>query len=610
MARNFTLTSDAYQGRYMQLTCEQVPDVTNNRSTINWTLSVLGGESSYYQTGPTTVTIAGKQVYYCKQMAWDTKIFPAARGSTSGSLVVDHDAYGNTTIAVSMSTSIYTGIVKGYSGNWSLDGIPRQATITAAFDFTDVDNPRITFNNPGGYRIDVWLEPNPVSDHLCVRTNIPNTGSYTWSLTNAERDALRNKCAGRSCPIRVGLYSYVGGVEYADYRDMTYTMTENAATRPTVSLALSQNNGALPSAFSGLYIQGKSRVNVAVSAQGKYNARITGYSGRVEGKTYSGSSFTTDALQNSGAVTVYGFATDSREFPGSAERQIDVIAYAKPLVIPLGNENAILCYRSDGNGIRTGTSTSVWIKAARSYYKVTVNGTQKNFCALQWRRKLATEDWNDRTHLWSDLLAKSSLATDEYSGLLSGVVFDLQKAYTIQIRAIDDVGEADTKTLEVPTRDVALHLGKGGKNVSIGSFCDYSEDYTFYSEWKAIFGNGVYIDDTKVVNHVVEEGIDGAWKYRKWNDGTAELWSIITATHHNGSILGGERSYPFALTGTIYGIGTLNSAGGNSGGALPWNLKLTYGTELCGIWIHNSGSVGFEADTTVDASVYIVGRWK
>lgn len=610
MARTFSLKSDAYQGRYMELTCTQVPDATNNRSTINWTLSVLGGESSYYQTGPTTVTIAGKQVYYCKQMAWDTKVFPAARGSTSGSLVVDHDAYGNTTISVSMSTSIYTGIVKGYSGNWSLDGLPRQATITAAANFTDVDNPSISFSNPGGHRIDVWLEPNPVGEHLCVRENIPNTGSYTWNLTDAEREALRNKCAGKSCTIRLGLYSYVGGTEYADYRDMTYTMTENEATKPAVKLEVSPNNGSLPSAFNGLYIQGKSKVNGTVSATGKYGASITGYLGWVEDKSYLASKFTSDALKNYGEVTIYGYATDSRVFVGAVEQKISVYAYSKPMVVPLGSETAIHCYRSDGNGIRTGSSTSVWIKAARFYYKVQANGTQKNFCALQWRRKLSTEAWNDSTHLWSDLIAKSSVSTDEFSGLLSGVVFDLTKAYTIQIRSIDDIGESDIKTLEVPTRDVALHLGKGGKNVSIGSFCDYSEDYTFYSAWKAMFGAGVYIGGTEISNHVVEEGTKDAWKYRKWNDGTVELWSIITATHHNGSILGGERSYPFALTGTIYGIGTLNSAGGNSGGALPWNLKLTYGTELCGVWIHNSGSVGFEADTAVEASVYIVGKWK
>lgn len=471
----------------MKLTCEQVEDVANNRSTINWTLSALGGESSYYQTGPTTVTIAGIQVYYCKQMAWDTKVFPAAKGSVSGSLVVDHDATGNKTIAVSMSTNVYTGIVKEYKGNWTLNNLPRQATITVAGDFTDVGNPSISFSNPGGFKMDVWLEPNPVGDHLCVRENIPNTGSYTWALTDAEREALRSKCAGKSCTIRLGLYSYVGGVQYADYKDKTYTMTENAATRPAVGVTVNLNNGQLPGAFDGLYIQGKSRLNISLSAKGKYNAEINSYWAVVEGKTYSGQTITTDAIQGSGNVEIVGYAKDSREFTGSASLQFVFREYSKPLVIPIGSENAILCYRSDGNGTRLGSSTSLWIKAKRFYYSI----SGKNTCALQWRRKLTTEEWNSNEHLWQDLLAKSA-TTDEYNALLSGVVFDVKKAYTVQIRAIDDIGESDTKTFEVPTQDVALHLGKGGKNVAIGTYCDYSREYTFYSDWEGIFDKGLW----------------------------------------------------------------------------------------------------------------------
>ena len=494
MAKTFTLTSVSYQGRYLQLDCVQTTDIANNRSTIDWTLSSLGGEATYYQTGPTTVTIAGSQVYYCKKMAWDTREFPAAKGSVSGSLVVNHDTYGNLTIAVSLTTSIYTGVLKTSSGNWGLDSIPRQATITAAYDFTDVGNPSISFSNPGGYRMDVWLEPNPNGDHLCIRENIPNIGSYTWSLTDAERNALRNKCAGNSCPIRIGLYSYVGGVAYVDFRDKTYTMTDNAATKPAVSLSVSPNNGSLPSTFNGLYIQGKTRVNVAVSASGKYNAKINSYSGNVDGKAYNSNNFTSDALQNPGNVKIYGYAKDSRGFTGSKEQQIQVIQYSKPLVVPVGSENAILCYRSDGNGKRTGSSTSVWIKAARSYYKVTANGSQKNYCTLQWRRKLSIEEWNNDIHIWSDLIPRSSLSTDEYNGLLPGVVFDLQKSYTIQIKAMDDMGEHDLKTLEVPTRDVALHLGKGGKNVSVGSYCDYSEDYTFHTAWKMVCDEDVEVN--------------------------------------------------------------------------------------------------------------------
>lgn len=488
MARTFTLTSDVFQTRYMQLYCEQVTDIANNRSTINWTLTVAGGTSKYYTTGPTTIKIAGKQVYYCKKMAWDTYLFPAARGSTSGSITVDHDANGNNTIDVYLSTNIYTGVIKEYSKKWSLDSIPRTATITEANNFTDTDNPQFSFSNPGGYQIDVWLEPNPVGDHLCVRENIPSTGSYKWELTEEERDALRNKCAGKSCTIRVGLYSYVGGVQRSDYKDVTYTMTENTATKPTVSLSVSQNNGSLPSTFDGLYIQGKSKVNVSLSATGKNNAGIQSYSATVDGKAYSAKEFTSDAIQNAGSVKIVGYAKDSREFTGSAEEIINVIAYSKPLVIPLGGENAIQCYRSDGNGNRTGNSTSLWVKAKMSYYDI----SQKNTCALQWRCKPVADVWNDDTHLWSDLISKSNAATNEYNALIPGVVFDIREAYTVQLRAIDDIGERDIKTLEIPTQDVALHLGRGGKNVSIGTYCDYSQDYTFYSAWLGIFDKGLF----------------------------------------------------------------------------------------------------------------------
>lgn len=491
MAKTFTLDSKSgygtYQGRYLQLTCTQTTDIATNKSTINWTLSVIGGESNYYQTGPTTVTIAGKQVYYCKQMAWDTKVFPAAKGSTSGSLVVDHNTDGSKSISVTMSTSVWYGTVSSYSGTWTLDSIPRQAKITAAYDFTDVANPSISFSNPGGFPMKVWLEPNPVGDHLCVRENIPNTGSYTWVLTDAEREALMNKCVGKTCTIRLGLYSYVGGVEYADYKDKTYTMTENSATRPVASMDIHTNNGNLPSSFDGMLIQGKSRLNVELYAGGKYGASIQSYWAVVDGKTYSGQTITTDAIQSSGNVDIIGYAKDSREFTGYESQTITVTEYAKPLVVPIGIETAILCYRSDGNGTRVSGSTSVWVKAKRSYYSL----SGKNACALQWRRKLTTEEWNDNEHLWDNLLVKTATA-DEYSALIPGAVFDVKRAYTVQVRAIDDIGEADTKTFEIPTQDVALHLGKGGKNVAIGTYCDYSREYTFYSDWTGIFDKGLW----------------------------------------------------------------------------------------------------------------------
>ena len=511
MANTFTLNTNSgkgtYQGRYLQLSCVQITDIATNKSTINWTLTSLGGASNYYTTGPTTLTINGVQAYYSGRIQWDTYLFPAAKGSVSGSVTVDHNTDGSKTIDVSLSTAVWHSTLNTYAGTWVLDSIPRQARMTSASDFTDVGNPSISFSNPGNFPMDVWLEPNPIGDHLCVRTGIPNTGSYTWELTATEREALRNKCAGKTtCTIRLGLYSTVGGVQYADYKDMTYTMTENDATKPSVGVDLTLNNGQLPSIFDGLYIQGKSRLLVEVGATEKYGASIKSYWGTVEGKTYNGTPFTSDVIQGVGKVTITGYAKDSREFTGSGSREIDVIAYSKPLVIPLASQNAILCYRSDGNGNRVSNSTSVWIKAKRSYY--TVNG--KNTCALQWRRKLTTEEWND-SHTWNDLIPKSGTA-DEYNAMVTGV-FELKTAYTIQIRAIDDVGDYDIKTFEVPTRDVALHLGAGGKNVAVGTYCDYSTPYTFYSDWVGIFDKGLW--GTSLNNNVTdvltfaEEATDG-----------------------------------------------------------------------------------------------------
>jgi len=252
------------------------------------------------------------------------------------------------------------------------------------------------------------------------------------------------------------------------------------------------DNGSLPSQFNGLYIQGKSKLQVQLSAEGKYSATIQSYYATLEGKTYNSAKFTTDVIRTEGNITLIGYAKDSRKFTGSISKTINVLPYSKPLVIPIGSQNAITCYRSDGNGNRIGNSTSVWVKAKRDYRTVTSNGVQKNFCALQWRRKLVNEAWNDSTHLWNNLIPKTNITTTEFNALLPSTVFELTKSYTVQIRAIDDVGEKDVKTFEIPTEDVALHLGKGGKNVSIGTYCDYSTPYRFFSEWEGKFDKGLW----------------------------------------------------------------------------------------------------------------------
>lgn len=482
-------TNTVYDSYFWVKWSQASQDIAANKTKINWSCGVYCGHSFYSNAiKMSAVKINGVQVYgggtYSNFYSGDHTI-------ASGTLEISHGTDGKKTFSISSFTGwLYSSYnYSSNGGSFDLTTIPRQATITAAADFKDVDNPSISFSNPGGFKMDVWLEPNPVGDHLCVRTGIPNTGKYTWTLTDEERDQLRNKCPGTECTIRLGLYTYIGNTTYADYKDKKFTMTENAATKPSVSMDITIDNGQISEEYDGLCIQGKSKVSVKLSAEPKYGASIKSYASLVDFIVYQSSEFLSDVIQTSGDVEILGSAKDSRGFTGYTDRvHLNVIPYSKPLVIPLASENAIQCYRSDGNGNRTGGSTSLWIKAKRTYSDL----AGMNVCKLQWRWKLASEAWNDAKHTWSTLLDISRPANAEYNALVPGE-FALEKAYTVQIRAIDDIRDFDIKTFDIPTRDVALHLGKGGKNVAIGTYCDYSEEHTFYSEWKAIFDKDVLV---------------------------------------------------------------------------------------------------------------------
>ena len=452
MASTFTLTSSSYGGRYLQLSCSQTRDIATNKSTISWTLSSIGGSVNYYSTGPTTVIINGTQVYYKERVSYSKEVFPAKKGSVSGTIVVDHEPLGNKSISVSLSTAIYGTSVKTASDTWQLDSIPRQATITSASDFTDVANPSISFNNPGGFAMDVWLEPNPVGTHLCVRTGIPNTGSYTWTLSDEEREVLRNACGARSsCPIRIGLYSYINGVQYASYVDKTYILASSSLTQPSVQMTLSPEGG-----IGGLYVQNKSKLKVNISATGKYGAAISTYFASVAGTMYNASSFTTAPISTSGNISVTGYATDARGFTGFTTQQINVVPYSAPQITSFSVER-----QADG------TTVIAKVKGAASPVEnkntiavsVTLNGVTKAIDASNYAA--------DGSVTFTDMPTDSTLAAEA---------------------KITDAFSTASKNATVPTVDVTMDFHVSGQGVAFGKVAE--RQWRLESAWPILMTGG------------------------------------------------------------------------------------------------------------------------
>lgn len=129
-----TFKSNTYEGRYLKLSLtEGAVDSIANTSPVTWLLESIGGSSNYYTVSDTTVSIDNKTVYEKSKTAWSDKVFPAAKGSKTGTLTVKHNADGTKTVDVSFITSVYVGYPLEYGGTFKLTPIDRTApTVTCA----------------------------------------------------------------------------------------------------------------------------------------------------------------------------------------------------------------------------------------------------------------------------------------------------------------------------------------------------------------------------------------------------------------------------------------------------------------------------------------------
>lgn len=477
MAKTFTLVSGAYQTRYLEVYCEQTTDIASNTSTIKWTLSSKGGTSNYYQTGPTTVIIAGQQVYYSPVVAWDSKKFPAAKGSVSGTLTVEHDNYGNKTIAVSLSTSIYTGVVSTYNGNWELDSIPRQATITSAPDFNDTQLPTVTYSNPIGDKaeaLEICIADDRAWYAYVPYRPVNKTGTLSYTFTADDVTALKN-IAGNTLALTFVLRTKIGGEYLYHTVPKTFTVTDNDDTKPSVYMEFFANNGDQQSILGDMYVQSKTRFHVALSAEGKYGANIDSYWVTIDGKTYNGHTVTIDGVSASGNVEVIGCAKDSRGFTGFNRQSIHVVEYSKPSV-------TVIAYRCNSSGEEDQEGAYM-----RVGFEATITDLDGKNSASYTIRYGGTPITGSGT-----------------SYLSNPIACDVSRVWSIEVK-VDDLLDSTTKAAVIPIAFTLMDFYHTGQGVALGKVATRDG---FDCAMPAYFTGGVYVDG-KTLAEYIEDLVSG-----------------------------------------------------------------------------------------------------
>lgn len=534
---------------------------------------------------------------------------------TTGNITHNNDG----SKSVSITLDIYGATKNGGQGDgWKVVGsktvelttIPRASSITYASNVTLGNACSIkwiplsaAFYYKMGFQIGNWkystevVHPNKTTEYtytgltipLEVASQIPNDPSGTMYvyLHTFSDSAGTNQ---------------IGNTASATFK---VTVPDNQNTKPKVNMTLTPVH-SLPSKFSGLYIQGKSKVKGTLTTEGKFGASVGSPSMAVGTKSYGASeAYTSDYLNTYGKISVTGSAKDSRGFTGENPQEIEVIAYQAP---KLESVSAVRCDKY-GNESESGTFVKIYAKRTCT----PVNG--QNICKVQFCYSQDGVSYTDWSTLSQSTKDTEEVFTDALLGTLSA-----QASYVLQIRVVDEIGNPVDSFITISTEKVYWHRDGARNALGLGKYNEkdnaIDSAWDFHMNGKKVTGLPTPTGSTDAVplgllkDYVVEQGTGGIWAYRKWNSGLAELWSSLSATHQNGYVLASaEVTYPITLTSAVCGIGSLNSYGGNAATALPWNVKLAYSKTACRMWVHSSDG-GFAADTTVYGSAYIVGRWK
>lgn len=467
-------------------------------------------------------------------------------------ITVNHESDGSGTVAVRtwMDTGISVGTVK-QNESLTLTTIPRASSIdalscsTAYFDgtFTYKYTPKsASFYN----RCNIVLHHKDTyilvkSIYLGQKATTQQTETVT--LAESELSIIYNKLPNDTkSTLRFTFRTYSDSgystqIGDESNKEITLTIPNTDDIQPTATMTLTPVS-SLASPFNTLYVKGKSRVKVTLTGgEGKCGASITSYTVSVGGVS-GASPYTSDYFTKAEEVTIIGTVTDSRGYSRSYHTQITVIDYSRPQIIPISSESEVIAARCDSGGNIVDNGTYLKIKAKRSYSKVSSGDVQKNFCSIRYRYKAEGGNYSS----WTTILAEKASSDEIVTGALLGGALDITRTYSVQVQAIDSIGETGTTTISLPTERVYMHKAGSINSLGIGKYAeeentvDIAENITTKIRGNASFlgsanfeGN-LAINGSNIVDYPVEEGTQGIWTYRKWASGIAECWGLYHIT--------------------------------------------------------------------------------
>lgn len=413
-------------------------NIANNTSTINWTLTGSGSATSWFNTRNGYVNIDGARRWT------QTSDIQLSNGTVmaSGSLTLTHNADGKRSFSANAGATIYSyGTYQSGSGSWELPQIPRAATLTAAPNFTDEENPTITYSNPAGSSVTSLMACIANSSGTVVYAeyrDIPLNGtSYTFNLTDEERNSIRwASINSPNLAVKFYVTTMIAGVRYESTLDKILTI---ANAQPTLE-ASAIDNGSTSLKLTGdnnKIIKGFNYVVATQTAQAYKGASIKKQTITCDGITKEGTNVNFSNVESN----VFTFtATDSRGNTVSKTITKELIDYKK-LTCDLKTENVnavgLLNFAISGN-----------------YFSGSF-GTTENTLNVYYRFKKEGGNFTN----WIEVTP--TITNNTYSVNVQHEGLDYKETYIFQAKASDKI---NTNILSIEKKVVSIPIFSWGKN--------------------------------------------------------------------------------------------------------------------------------------------------
>lgn len=448
-------------------------NITNNTTLVRWKLELIASAYGYISSSGTKiweVNVNGTPYSgYANVGISNNSTKTLAEGTT----VVAHNPDGSKTFNFSFYQSfsgitfsgVALGLVQG-SGSGVLTTIPRASSLTVATGILGTAQNLIINRAVNSFTHTITYTCGRYSGTVATKTastSVSFTPAIEWATgaPNGDKVYIVLKIETFNGSTSIGSKTY----------EMWAYIPESVA--PSISgVVISEGASEVPSGFP--YVQGKSKLNIKVTATGNQGSSIQRCVCEVAGVSYSGTNVITNVINQSGMIVVKVTVTDSRGRTATKNVNVTIVEYSVPSV-------SASVTRCDSRGN---------VDEAGEYMKVTYTMSisslnEKNATNYGIRYRKASEtDFVTENFVVSAYLFESSSMFEADTG----------STYVIEVFAKDSFIEVP-QTLNLSTAYTIFNISADGKGFAFGKVSE-REGIEFAQVLYDGDGNEIPVGDT------------------------------------------------------------------------------------------------------------------